>query len=245
MIARRPQLAADHGFTLIEILVAIVVGMIVMFGALMMMELGFSSSARVQDRSDSSGRARLAFDRATSLLQAQVCNGKTSPVTAGSETSVTFTANTAERTAPPVQYQLRYVAASGSTPGRLYERRWTMSAAPDVNGAYAPVSWADTVIVENVEPITAGPPASPVFRYYGTNDTITNDPVELTAPLVSVPNQPNYVGRVLRVDIDLRVLPSRTRSVAEARRLSSRLQASAYVTSSLDPTKLDKGPQCS
>lgn len=245
MIVRRTRVAADDGMTLVEVLVTIVIGMIVMFAALSMMDLGFNSSARVQDRTDSAARGRQAFDRATSLLQAQVCNGNKPPVVAGTTTAVTFTANTGDRAAAPVQYQLRYDPPSGAVPGRLVERRWQMSAAPDVNGVYSAVSFTDRTIVEQVEPISTGPPVSPVFRYYGTNDTTTNTPVELAAPLAAGTAAANYIGRVLRVDIDLRVLPSRTRSVAEARRLSSRLQASAYVVSSLDPTKLDKGPQCS
>lgn len=245
MIVARRRLAAEHGMTLVEVLVTIVIGMIVMFAALSMMDLGFNSSARVQDRTDAAARGRQAFDRATSLLQAQVCNGNKPPVVAGTTTAVTFNANTGDRAATPVQYQLYYSPPAGGVPGRLVERRWQMSAAADVNGVYSPVSFTDTTIVSGVEPITVGPPASPVFRYFGTNDTTTNAPVELAAPLAAGTAAANYIGRVLRVDIDLRVLPTRTRSVAEARRLSSRIQASAYVVSNLDPTKLDKGPQCS
>lgn len=230
--------------TLIEVLVTIVVGMVVLLGALSMMESGFSSSARVQDRSDAAGRARAGFDRATALLQAQVCNGKTPPVIAGTTTSVTFTANIGDRNATPVQYRLQYLPAAGATPARLAETQWTMSAAPDANGAYTAVTPTTKTVVQYVEPITTGASPSPVFRYWGTDDTTTNDEKELTAPLSSSAAAANYRGRVLRVDIDLRVLPTRTLPTAQAKRLSSRLHASGYVASNLDPTKLDKGPQC-
>ncbi|MEI2703583.1 MAG: prepilin-type N-terminal cleavage/methylation domain-containing protein [Baekduia sp.] len=251
-MARPASFAADDGMTLIEVLVTMVIGMVVMAAALTLMTDGFTSSARVQDRADASGRARQALDRATSLLQAQICNGTISPVIAANTTSITFTANNGDPSATPVQYQLRYVAGAGGTPGRLEERRWTMGATPNANGTYplsAVGSWIE--IVDGVEPVAITSPATPVFRYYGTDNTTTNEPKELTSPYVVgttpivAPLPAGDLRRVLRVDIDLRVLPARWNDLAKARRLSSRLHTSAYVTSNLDPVKLEQGPQCS
>ena len=76
----RIDIRDDAGFSLMEVLMTIVVGMIVLAAALEMLTNGFTSSAKVQDRHDAAGRARQTLDRATALLQAQQCNGTVSPI---------------------------------------------------------------------------------------------------------------------------------------------------------------------
>lgn len=245
----RSTLTADDGMTLIEVLVTIVIGMIVLIAALNMMDGGFTSSARVQDRVDAASRARPALDRATALLQAQVCNGTSSPVISGSATQVTFTSNLGNRSDIPTRYQLLF---SG---GRLLERQFAMNPTPDpTTGVYAilgAANYTQRVLVDRAETAKVTAPVPPVFRYYGTNDTATNEPVELPAPLTTssaalvAPLPASDRRRVLRVDINLRVLPTRPRDLTLARRVSTLLQTSAVVTSNLDQVKLDKGPQCS
>lgn len=244
---RLPQLSSDDGMTLVEVLVTIVIGMIVLGAALDLMTGGFTSSARVQDRADAASRARLSVDRVTTLLQAQVCNGDQSPVVSGDATQVTFNANLGDREGIPTRYQLLY---SGN---RLYERRWPMNPIPNsTTGVYSTAgAFVQKILAERVEPIQTSSPVAPVFRFFRTDDTVTNEQVEMGVPLTSSaatlvpPLPPNDRRRVLRIDLQLRVLPTRNGNTTQAKRVSSRLLASAYATSSIDPAKLEKGPQCS
>lgn len=61
MMTTRTHTAAEDGFTLVEVLVTIVIGMIVLAATLTMLASGFTSSAKVQDRHDTAGRARVSL----------------------------------------------------------------------------------------------------------------------------------------------------------------------------------------
>lgn len=230
-MSRKPLARDDAGFTLVEVLVTLVIGMVVLFAALLTMEQGFTSSAKVQDRHDSAGRARLTLDRAVTLLQAQVCNGPVVPITSATATSVVFTANTGAADAVARQYELKYEASAGG--GQFVESSRALDA-PDGTGYRAPVGASTTrVIVDRVVPETA---SAPVFAFYGTDSSSTGDPVPLDVSTAA------GRARILRVDISLRALPTRTKTLDD--RTSSLISSSAYLTSHVDPAKLDKGPQC-
>lgn len=227
----------DDGFTLVEVLVTILVGMVVLFAALLFMENAFTSSAKVQDRHDTAGRARVSLDRATALLQAQVCNGTTSPVVGATQTEVKFTSTRGGVGAAPKGYVLRWDSATRS----LIEEEYDLGNTPDADRHYlwdASITPKVTTIVDRVVPEN---PGDPVFTYWGTDDTLVNNQVQFTAGAGGVPSAAE-LPRILRVDVNLRVLPTRTKT--ENDRTSSLLKTSAYVASSIDPTKLDKGPQC-
>lgn len=231
MTVRLPALRDDAGMSLPEMIVTIAIGMVVLFAALTIMDLGFTSSAKVQDRTDAAARSRIALDRVTTLLQAQVCNGDKKPITAATGNSVTFTANLGQMTDPPLQYRLSY---SGGT---LTEEQAQLSAFPDAKGYRAPQAFgAPRTIMTGTEPESAG---KPVFSYWGTSDTTTIVPVRFGSDSVSP--LPADLGKVLQVDVALRAIPTgRTSGVPTA----SLIKATGYVNSSLDPTKLDQGPQC-
>lgn len=237
--AARTALAGEDGFTLVELLVTIVVGMIVLGAALDLLSSGFGSSARVQDRADAAGRARLTLDRATTLLQAQQCNGLVSPVTAATATSVTFTANTGDIAALPTQYRLWYEPGAPGQAGVLKESKYTMGL-PDVNGYRAPGAAVDRVIADRVYPV--GGASAPVFSYFGTDDSLDYEPLVDLADGSGAISVPANLKRVLNVRIRLRTLPTRTKTLDD--KTSSVIEASAFVGSNLDPKNLDKGPQC-
>lgn len=241
MIGESPNtLVLDDGFTLVELLVTIVIGMIILAAALGLMTSGFASSASVQDRVDAAALGRRTLDRVGVLLGAQVCNGTQSPIIDATPTSVTFTASTGRPGDPPVRYQVRFNSATGV----LEEIRTPLALRPASDPAvYDPSGSPTTVqIMDKVEPSSQASPAPPIFTYWGTDNATTADPVQLGAGAASLTAA--QAARILRVDIDLRVLPSRLNDVVQARKVSTRLQTSAVVTSNLDPKQLNKGPQC-
>lgn len=233
----RANISDERGFSLVEVLMTILVGMIVLAAALEMLTNGFTSSAKVQDRHDAAGRARQTLDRATALLQAQQCNGKTSPVVAATKTSVTFTANLGGVTAYPTQYMLWYEPGNTGEAGTFRERTWSMGAA-DGNGYRAPAGYTDRVLVDRVVP----PADGVVFRYYGTDNTIDYTPLVGLMDGTGTISDAAKLKRVLNVRVALRILPTRTKTLDD--KTSSLIEVSPFVNSNLDPTKLDQGPQC-
>lgn len=226
----------ERGFSLTELIVAIALGGIVLAAALTFFTTGLTSSASVQDRSDAAQRARIGFDRVTSLLQAQVCNGvgdAGTPIVAGDGNSVSFTADMTKVDDPPMGYKLQYLPATQA----LWVYRYTLGNE-DVNTGYRP--WpADPARSEQLMERVVPDGTTRPFRYYGTDDTTTGDPVELgaSAPLTSAERK-----RVLRVDLTLRALPTRTQTTND--RPATLLATQSYVASNIVPSKLDLGPQC-
>lgn len=226
----------ERGFSLTELIVAIALGGIVLGAALTFFTTGVVSSAQVQDRSDAAQRARIGFDRATSLLQAQVCNGvgdAGAPIVAGDGNSITFTAGTKQVDDPPAGYKLQYVPASQE----VWLYRYSLGAE-DPNTGYR--SWpANPAGAEQLmERVVADGPTRP-FRYYGTDDTTTGDPVELGASTALTTAERR---RVLRVDLTLRALPTRTKTTND--KPATLLHSESYVASNIVQTQLDQGPRC-
>lgn len=231
------RLARDEdGFSLTELIVAIALGGIVLAAALTFFTNGVISSAQVQDRSDAAQRARIGFDRVTSLLQAQVCNGvgdSGTPVVAGDGNSVTFTADVTKVDDPPMGYKLRYLPASQ----QLWVDSYTLGAE-DPNTGYR--TWpANPVRSEQLMQRVAPDGTTRPFRYYGTDDTTTGDPVELgSSAALTTSERP----RVLRIDLTLRALPTRTNTTTD--RPATLLSTQSYAGSNIVQSRLDEGPRC-
>lgn len=234
----RIDIRDDAGFSLMEVLMTIVVGMIVLAAALEMLTSGFTSSAKVQDRHDAAGRARQTLDRATALLQAQQCNGTVSPIVQATPTSVTFTANMGDVSAYASQYALIYQPGGSGEAGQFIERKWAMGAA-DGTGYRTPGAYTDRLLVDRVVP----PASGKVFTYYGTDNTIDYTPLVSLTDGAGTISDAAKLKRVLNVRVALRVLPTRTKTLDD--KTSSLIEVSPFVTSNIDQTKLDQGPQCS
>jgi len=241
---QRQRLTSDAGFSLIEVLMTIVVGMVVLFAALQFMEGAFTSSAQVQDREDSATRSRITLDRSVALLQAQVCNGPAGPILEADATHVKFTANTGAVTAPPKGYIFEYQDTGGADgSGRLIEQEFEL-LAPEPSGErpWGPTPSRTTVISDYLAPVTAGAPVFTYFGWAGVDDNST-DP-EYTELDGDAPGDPSdaEIEKILRVDIKLRSFPNRTND--RAARTSALIDASAYVSSHIDQTNLGDGPTC-
>lgn len=231
------RLARDEdGFSLVELLVAIALGGIVLAAALVFFTTGVTSSAQVQDRSDAAQRARIGFDRVTSLLQAQVCNGvgdTGTPVVAGDGDSVTFTAAVDNIDDPPTGYKLRYLPSTQ----QLWVDSYTLGSE-DPNTGFR--SWPTNPVRSEqlMQRVVADGTTHP-FRYYGTDDTTTGDPVELgSSAALTTAERP----RVLRIDLTLRALPTRTNTTND--RPATLLSTQSYVGSNIVQSRLDEGPRC-
>src|SRR4051794_35834330 len=90
----------QDGFTLVELLVAMSVGVVVMLALLGLTDATMHASSRIDKRADAAQRARPALDQINQLLRSAVCikNGTTSstlPIVSGTDTAVSFYAQVA------------------------------------------------------------------------------------------------------------------------------------------------------
>ncbi|MEI2703586.1 MAG: prepilin-type N-terminal cleavage/methylation domain-containing protein [Baekduia sp.] len=226
----------DRGMTLVELLTGLGLGSVVLAAALTIFLNGMSGAATVQDRADASQRARLGFDRVTALVGAQVCNGVTNagtPVVAADPNAVSFTANTDDADATPTGYKLRYNAAADE----LWEDSYPLVGAENAAGYR---TWGTTIAASRQLLDNAVPDGStPVFRYYGVSNSTTGNFVELDPDGSGLTADER--SRVLRIDLSLKILPTRTSSL-EAR--GTLMQTESYVTSNVVAGSLDQGPRC-
>ncbi|MDX6713557.1 MAG: hypothetical protein QOH30_115 [Baekduia sp.] len=228
MIRAGRLVADERGFSLMELVVAMAIGSIVLTTLLGVFMNGMSNTTGVTDRIEATQRARIATDRVTTLLQAQVCVDGTSPITDAQATTVTFTANIGDVLANPVRYTFRY-----DTPSKTL---WEDDFLPTmVNGTptYAAPPSRSRVLISNVEPVNGA-----FFTYYAFDATtgLVNASAPLFAPLTNADEQ-----RVVRVGTGMVALPERTKANADPRATTITGQA---IVGGADPANPDKGPKC-
>jgi prepilin-type N-terminal cleavage/methylation domain-containing protein len=83
----------EDGFTLVELLVTITIGLLTMAGAMTLLTGSMRRSDDAQRRADAMQRARVAMDTLTRDLRAQTCVGNATPIVSGNASSVTFYAD--------------------------------------------------------------------------------------------------------------------------------------------------------
>lgn len=216
----------EHGFGLIELIVAMSIGLVVMFGAMGLLEVSLRSSTRITDRVEVSQRGRTAMEQMAQELRAQVCLGALPPIVSSDGNQVTFYADLANQNPPvPDKRQLAYDpnahtltetvwAGTGAAPNTTYV------TAPRVRGLLTNVSLARG--------------ASSMFRFY----TYGNDtPVTPSTPL-AVPLSTSDTAKVSEIWASYLVLPT---SHAQNARVATTFQDLVYVrladaaTPTLDP----------
>ena len=107
----RRRLAAQDGFTLVELLMAMSIGTIVLMAAFYTLDRAGQIQREAADRSDALQRGRIALELVTRELRSQVCLGTaTEPITDGRATSVEFYADMSDGSATPEKRKIAYDA---------------------------------------------------------------------------------------------------------------------------------------
>lgn len=228
----------ESGFTLTELLVAMTVGIVVLFGALGLLETTTQLSAKTTDRVEATAGARRGMDLVTRQLRSQVClsGDAASPQPAlieASPTAITFYASLAPESATlTIQKRtVEYLPGAGGNPGRISETVLTGTGIrPDVDFSVAtPVT---RTIVDRVVPDGA----TPIFRYYKLVDTpgpSYGTPALITA---AAPLPLSERQRTAQIEVNFAV---RGRKPATLVALSNKV----YVRTA-NPTKPELSPVC-
>jgi hypothetical protein len=207
-----------------ELLVAMTIGLGVIFAALLVLDNATSLSKRTYQRVDATQRGRLALDLMMRELRSQVCLSSTAPaLVSATDTAVRYYVNLGGPDAVPERHELSL------TSGDIVLTRWTATGtAPNYTWNAA----GSRTLLENVQ-AQAG---VPVFRYYawGSGDPLLPD------ALLATPLSAANLGRPVKIAVAFRALPARDLKSTQG---ASDMQDSVFVRSS-DSTNPVGGPRC-
>jgi len=224
MIRRsRIDLRSEEGFTLPELLVGIIIGMIVVIASLNVLDSTVSLGTKVSKRVDATQRGRTGLDRITRDLQSMVCvpgDPAQDAFIAGSDNSVDVYADLGDGSAsrPPQRRTITY----DPTQRKITERVYTPTGSA---GLYVfPTAPTATTTLLN-DPIDPTP-----------DDDVAPTALSTSAGALAATDLDN----VARIRITFKALPS-NRSTAKPG--DAVMQDDVY-RSAVDPNSADTTPQC-
>jgi prepilin-type N-terminal cleavage/methylation domain-containing protein len=204
----------ESGFSLTELLTAMVVGSVILWALMQTMTTGFTKSVEITDRAETTQIGREASERIVTLLDSSVCldqaNGPTavSPLV-GSATGikgsddnyVAFYADLDGASDTPNKYTITYDPVADT----LTEQRF------DGAGTFPTVTFAATasqtrVLASNVVPARTSSNAQiPIFQYYKFTSTGAINSTPVVTPIVQA-----SARDVVRIAFTFKVLSNRT-----------------------------------
>lgn len=229
--AARRRLRAQGGFTLVEMLMALLIGSIVLGAAMNLFIAGQRSSTRVQDRAESVQRGRVVMEQLTQRIRSQVCLGPGYPaMTAGNSNGMTFYMDIGDESFVPKQMRLTYDPSNG---GQVTETTWNMTPTGSGSGWQVAASPSRVRVLATNLALSG---ATPFFQFYSFTAT---DPIAPTN-LLPVPLSSGDLARVVQVVLTFRPTPMRGDQNAF---VSPLFQNQVYVRTA-DPTDPIHSPLC-
>jgi type II secretory pathway component PulJ len=154
----------ESGFTLVELLVACLVGMVILLATFMTLDSSVVLTGKVTDRNDRTQRARGAMERVTRDLRSQVCPSAGIPaLIEGQNYSVKFYSFMGSSGSAQFIPDIREISWDTNT-NSLIEKRWQGSgASPYTTWPSSPTT--TRTLLTDVQP----PPSNaPIFAFYST-----------------------------------------------------------------------------
>lgn len=211
----------ESGFSLTELLTAMVIGSVVLWALMTLMTTGFTKSLEVSDRAEAAQAGRTALDRMVTLLDSSICldpiasivatppliGSSTAPAVVGSgDNYAAFYADLDGVSGLPDKYTLTF----DPTARTITEARYASSGTPP-NISFATSPTQTRVLATNVVQAVAGGVGVPVFRYYKYGPTGLVDTTPLGTPIAQT-----IAKDVVSVRIAFQAISSRTK-VADGR----------------------------
>ena len=239
LLARiRARLSGEAGFTLPELLAAMVIGGVILTAAATIMQRSFFASNQIADRVESVQRGRHAMDMVTRQLRSSVCVGSTLPLLAGSASSLTFTGDLTNGSAALPTQKRVLTFAPGTTGQTLTQTTYAMTAGPPTSTT---VTWGTTGTTSTLLTGAVNDGSSPFFEYWGW-DTALTTPVfrQLTAPLSAAD-----IARVTEIRINFAVAPEHASTHSDVgTTLNDRITLPQADPNQTDPNKKTVTPTC-
>ena len=189
----RARLADERGFSLVELLAALVVGSIVIFATFGLLDTAVRLQAKSVDNLDATDRGRIGIDQIAQGLASRICLGAQTSLVDARDDRVEFYASLAPESGAVrliVQRRRLTVTSLG-----IREDVWVSSppaAPPALPPANTTTPTASRLVVTGVRQTQS----IPVFRYYATDPGTSHPSVLLTAPLSAAD-----LSRVALIDV--------------------------------------------
>jgi type II secretory pathway pseudopilin PulG len=160
----------EHGFTLVEMLVAMVTGMVVILATLSILDISIGQSSRIAERVDADQRGRLAMEKILLELHSSCVSYGTDVVAPGSkDTVITFASQTGAEAyfTQMVKHEITFNAAAGTLTDAAYVSNNVLRAGETTSAwMYPNVPTSTTTLLTGVSQTKEGEATIPVFRYY-------------------------------------------------------------------------------
>jgi prepilin-type N-terminal cleavage/methylation domain-containing protein len=218
----------ERGMTLVELVVAMMIGTIVIAGAMTALTKAFMVQKEAQDRTDATQRGRLALESMTRSLRSQVCMGTPrTAIKAADNNSVSYTADLSGGATLPDKYTLTYDPTAKTITEYMY----------DGSGTYPTLVFPSTptrtrLLLTNV--VASG--TAPIFAYYALAAGVDGANTQISPVPLSDPD----LSRVARVAINFTTRPA---GKASDDKRATAFSDDVYVRSS-DPVNPDGGQTC-
>jgi prepilin-type N-terminal cleavage/methylation domain-containing protein len=224
--------ADESGFTLVELLVAMTVGLLILFAAFFLLDYSTSLSKEIADRQDGVQRGRRAMEDMTRQLRSQVCLGDvTEPIKYGDDRAVTFYADLSDGSRNVEQRTLVYDGGARAIVEQVHPGSGTY---PDLTFAATPATTRG--LLENALPAVEGGAPQPLFSYFAYREGgVPGDLEQLPVPLSATD-----ASRVVMIKIGFTALPAQ----AQARDDDATTFYSDVYVRLADPARPAEGPRC-
>jgi Tfp pilus assembly protein PilW len=191
-LLRRARSTSGH--TLIELVVAMAIGMGILIIAFNLLDRSLGLTREVSDRVDAVQRGRVAMDTMTRALRSQVClgtaTGTDAAVVSASGDSVTFYANLGT-TGIPEKHTLTFDEAAGT----LTQTRIKGTGVAPLTTFTSPA--VVTTLLNNAARNGPSPTANPIFAYYGFDTSNPPKAVQQLTPMPLTKLQRESTARVV------------------------------------------------
>jgi prepilin-type N-terminal cleavage/methylation domain-containing protein len=226
----------EEGFTLPELLVAIVIGTVVALAAFGLLDTAVGVGTKVNKRVDATQRGRSAMSIITRDLRSQVCLPGDPPAAslrAASDTSVDVYADLGNgSTATPPQRRTITFDAAGR---RITENIYTPTGSAGSYVFPTTPTVTRTLVTDVVQDGT-----TPVFRYYPVDTTPDDDTQSPAAMAATAGLAATALSDVARIVIVFKVFPADS---TDASGRTVVMQDEVYRRA-IDPNATDPTPEC-
>jgi hypothetical protein len=234
MIARLRQ---EEGFTVMEVLIATLVGFVVLAASMGLLESTVKLNTGVMGKTDAMQRGRLAMDKITQQLRSQVCLDldNAAILTGATADSVTFYADfsSADGKKPPEKRTLTFDSAKGTITTQIYK---TTVLKPLPTSYPASPSAIDPTL-ENVVAAKNTAGADLPFLTYYAYQTVNGHPEP--TQVLSPPLSKAAAARVARIDINFMARPTGAKNNKQAVSVSDQI-----IARHADPNLSVPDPAC-
>jgi hypothetical protein len=226
----------ERGFTMMELLWASVLGVVIILGALQLMDFTVKSSRKTTDRVEAVQKGRMVVETMSRQLRSQVCVSANDPsLIEGTADRVVWhgSLSSAPTQSGKLDLQRRVLefVPSGSDPnrGNIVEQVSPVTATTPVI-TYGPMS-SDRVLAQDVARVSAG---APIFTFHKYDKDNSPTLLELPRPVPAGDR-----ALVVRVDFAFHAYPEQRTSD----RLRTVFEGQAFVRTA-DPTDPEHSPKC-